>query len=485
MLFNKGINNVTNKTKKLFNTAYNMAKRANNKTNSDDKLISICRKSVLYALALGVVTVLTYGTFSCADLRFGSEAIVNGQTVAFVNDVDEFEETLYHATQFANAISDQHLEFKVTYMPRVIHAKKITPRDEILQNIYSQCNGMVPGYALYVEGELVAAAPNKEVADDALNQLKTQYIDGTIENLTVSFDKEVDVKEEYVPAQMIMSADSIAAVLTGDMSHYGYYKVKKGDKLQKIANKLGLSEGSLQAFADRDLYTGMILPYQHKETILQVKAEYTQTASISIPYETKRISNSNLKKGLSRVETKGADGEKLVTFKTVLINGVETKKEVVNEKVITAAKDEVIQIGGGKANGKTILASAEGSTGYFLWPNRGKISSRFGIRSRDNHKGIDIAAPVGSAVYASDGGVVTFAGWNDGGYGYMVILDHGNGYVTYYAHCNKVLINEGDTVSQGQVIAEVGNTGISTGPHLHFEVRHNGTPVNPLNYMDE
>ena len=494
MLFNKEIKNTisytTNKAKKAIDRLIDKknAKKDNEESFSfnNSSFATYLRKGLVCSLAAAVVTVLGFGTFSSANLCFGSEVIVNGQSVALVDDENEFEETLSYAKQFVSAVSDQVAEFDVTYVPRVMQEASVTPEEEILQKLYSQCSGMVQGCALYVEGELVAAAPDTDVANVALDSLKNRYQDDNIKDLKVSFDKEVELKEEYVPAQMIMSADSIAAVLTGDMSHYGYYTVTAADTVSTIAAKLNVSESSLASLNGEALYAGKVISYQHKDTILKVMAEYTQTESAVIPYETERVSSSDLKKGNSRVKTRGSDGEKLVTTKIVMLNGEEVRRAVVEEQVVTPAKNEVILIGSSlAASGKTIVASAKGSTGYFVWPNRGTISSRFGLRSRDNHKGIDISSPTGSDIYAADGGTVTFAGWNDGGYGYMVIIDHGNGYVTYYAHCNEVLVNEGDRVSQGDLIAYVGSTGLSTGPHLHFEVRLNGTPVNPLNYMDE
>lgn len=443
------------------------------------------RKGVVLTMAAGVVTVLGFGTFGSSNLCFGSEAIVNGHSIALINDVDVFEDTVSEAEEFVNAATDQEVEFTVTYFPRIMPKSDVTSQDEILQSLFSQCSGMVEGCALYIDSDLAAAAADKETAEQALQLLKNQYDDGSIENLSVSFDKNVELVEEYVPVQMIMSADSIAAVLTGDRTHYGYYTVAKGDTLAKIAEKLNVSESSLAYLDDGSLYEGKVISYQHQDTLLKVKAEYTQTASVTIPYETERISDSSLKKGVATTKTKGSDGEKLVTTKYVMLNGQQTSKQVVKEEIVTPVQNEIIQIGCGEADGKVIVASAEGSTGYFMWPNRGQISSGFGIRARDNHKGIDISSPSGSDIYASDGGKVTFAGWNDGGYGYLVIIDHGNGYVTYYAHCSQVLVNAGDMVEQGDVIALVGSTGISTGPHLHFEVRLNGTPINPLNYLDE
>lgn len=110
------------------------------------------------------------------------------------------------------------------------------------------------------------------------------------------------------------------------------------------------------------------------------------------------------------------------------------------------------------------------------------ITSRFGYRSRGNHTGLDVAAARGTNIYAAAGGVVTYSGWK-GSYGYCVIISHGNGVETYYAHCDTLYVDAGDYVSQGSLIAAVGSTGNSTGPHLHLEVRLDGSPQNPQNYV--
>ena len=113
------------------------------------------------------------------------------------------------------------------------------------------------------------------------------------------------------------------------------------------------------------------------------------------------------------------------------------------------------------------------------------ISSRFGDRSgvrRSTHTGTDIAAPMGTAVTAAAEGTVASAGWN-GSYGNCIIINHVNGVQTWYAHLSKINVSVGQQVNTSTVIGNVGSTGNSTGPHLHLEVRINGTPVNPQNYL--
>ena len=133
-----------------------------------------------------------------------------------------------------------------------------------------------------------------------------------------------------------------------------------------------------------------------------------------------------------------------------------------------------------------------GSLGYSgnsampsMWPTSGDVSSPYGLRwnGSDFHPGIDIANDYGTPIVATADGIVTVAGWNSGGYGNMVDIDHGNGYATRYAHAEQVVVSPGQSVHKGQVIAYMGSTGYSTGPHVHYEIRVNGQAINPVGYL--
>ncbi len=135
-----------------------------------------------------------------------------------------------------------------------------------------------------------------------------------------------------------------------------------------------------------------------------------------------------------------------------------------------------------KGTGKTL------GTGHMIWPVRGRLSSGFGwryhpvLRKKKYHNGQDIAVSSGTPVLAADSGVVLVSGWK-GGYGNFVAIDHGNGISTCYGHNSRLLVQVGNKILKGQTVAISGNTGLSTGPHLHFEVRRNGTPINPIPYL--
>lgn len=120
-----------------------------------------------------------------------------------------------------------------------------------------------------------------------------------------------------------------------------------------------------------------------------------------------------------------------------------------------------------------------------IWPTTGEVTSPYGLRwgGTDFHPGIDIANDMGTPIVATADGVVDYAGWNSGGYGNMVDIDHGNGIMTRYGHASQVVVSAGQHVKRGQLIAYMGSTGFSTGPHVHYEVHVNGNRVNPISYL--
>ncbi|MEH2267661.1 MAG: peptidoglycan DD-metalloendopeptidase family protein [Nostoc sp.] len=162
------------------------------------------------------------------------------------------------------------------------------------------------------------------------------------------------------------------------------------------------------------------------------------------------------------------------------------ERESKNLEVLIQQKVAEAEEAQGKTNSRTSIIIR--GTGVMTYPSDAPTSSPFGWRMhpilgyRRFHAGLDFAASYGSKIRAADSGTVIFAGWY-GGYGRAVIIDHGKGITTLYGHTSELYVTEGQTVERGQAIGAVGSTGFSTGPHLHFEVRRNGTPVDPTNYL--
>jgi murein DD-endopeptidase MepM/ murein hydrolase activator NlpD len=161
--------------------------------------------------------------------------------------------------------------------------------------------------------------------------------------------------------------------------------------------------------------------------------------------------------------------------------GSENYDPLVQSKIGQSVAPELPPLG----SGSEYLPGAPGApmAGY-TWPTKGVLTSGFGWRWGRMHKGIDIAGPVGTPIVAAASGVVTYAGWNSGGYGYLVEIQHPDGSMTLYGHNNRILVQVGQQVAQGQQVSEMGSTGYSTGPHLHFEVHPSGKgAVNPIAFL--
>ena len=197
------------------------------------------------------------------------------------------------------------------------------------------------------------------------------------------------------------------------------------------------------------------------------RAEPELTFTRPIPAPVEEQEDPTLLPGETRVLQTGSDGLETVTKK---LGG----DAVIASVTVAEPVSKLIAVGTGSGQ--------EAAAGRFQWPCRGEVTSPFGARNifgaEDFHRGTDIAAPLGTEIRAAAAGTVCLAG-EQGSYGNLVQVDHGNGYVTYYAHCSTLLVSEGDWVDQGQTVALVGVTGRSTGPHCHFEIRWQGEPFDP------
>ncbi len=212
--------------------------------------------------------------------------------------------------------------------------------------------------------------------------------------------------------------------------------------------------------------------HQEHETILQTKADL-ETARSDIE---KLFVEAKAKK--DELDEKHAA---LAEMEDKLKYDKETSEKAYNE--IMAASEQITQMLQSGAS-----SSAVAGTGQMIWPISGPVTSEFGWRTHPiygnarYHSGIDIGGDYGMSIHAADSGTVSYAGWISG-YGNTVIIDHGNGISTLYGHNQSLAVSVGQSVSQGETIAQCGSTGNSTGPHCHFEVRVNGEPTSPYNYL--
>lgn len=203
---------------------------------------------------------------------------------------------------------------------------------------------------------------------------------------------------------------------------------------------------------------------------LSVIVKEKQTYSVPYGKETEYVYNETLYNTEQRVLVEGSEGEKERVAQVTYRNGEEISREIISETVMVEAVARVIEVG-------TAIPPS-----YVKPISGGALSSTFGLRWGTLHKGVDWACPIGTSVKASCAGTITQAGWMNG-YGYCVTMEHSDGKSTRYAHLSKILVTEGQKVTQNEEIALSGNTGNSTGPHVHFEIIIDGVQVNPFEYL--
>ena len=356
--------------------------------------------------------------------------------------------------------------------------------DDEFEETLSDTLGVVDyAYVLYVDGEKVVATTRSGALEDLLEQLKLGY--ETADTVNAYFAEEVDIRQEYVESSYVMNLGYIAEILNETKEGEVTYTVKKGDSYYSIADEYGLSVDALMklnpGYDPKILRVGDVLTISNAVPYLTVVNVERQRYVQDVPYPVEYTDDASMYQGEYKVTSPGVYGKADITANVTYINGTETERQIVASATLSQPVTEY-QIRGTKERPSWF------PTGSFGWPCSGVITSYFGARNTGirgastYHEAIDIANSYGTPIYASDGGTVIYAGWM-GGYGYLVKIDHGNGYVTYYGHNSSLLVSVGEHVHKGQQVARMGSTGVSSGNHCDFRIQLNGTFLNPLNYL--
>ena len=355
---------------------------------------------------------------------------------------------------------------------------------EIYETELSDCIGLVTkAYCLYVNGDRIGTTPYEGALDELLVQLQKAASDE--DTISCKFKEDVEIRQEYVPTSEIMNLGYIAELLYSTKTAEVTYEVKKGDTWSQIAARNDMTSSELLAlnpgYNINKLQIGEVLTLSASVPYLTMTVEKQERYLEDVSYDIEYTDSANLYQGDYKVTSKGEYGKADVMAKATYVNGEETERTILSSVTLKEPVTEY-RLRGTKARPTWL------PTGSFRWPTSGRITSYFGGRKSPggigstNHKGIDIAVPRGTPIYAADGGTVTYAGWMSG-YGYLVEINHGNGYVTRYGHNSSLTVSVGQHVYKGQQVARAGSTGNSTGNHCHFEVRYNGVAKNPLNYL--
>lgn len=366
-----------------------------------------------------------------------------------------------------------------------VHAedKELTANNVIEKGIKSNLTFSVAAFALKVDGKDLVYLKSEDEAKQVLDRIKQPYIDSMKADNSkvdeVKIVEDVKIEKKEVPVSKVEDFEKALATLQKGTDEVKTHVVENGENYWTISRKYNLSVEDLQK-ANPGKNSELVHPGD--EISLIVPKPYLTVATYEekiyqekIDFETEYEYSSSMYEDQEKVKRKGVPGEYEVVAKVEKHNGIEIAKQIIKETLVSQPVAQIMIKG-------TKQAPPKEGTGSFIMPTRGTLTSRFGKRWGKMHEGIDLGARIGTAIKAADGGTVKFAGYN-GNYGYMVEIDHGGGFTTRYAHCSKLYVKKGDKVYKDQTIALVGNTGNSTGPHLHFEVRKHGVAQNPYNYI--
>ena len=438
------------------------------------------------AMFLGLGCTLAVVIALCSVYTVGTTVTYDGEVIGAVESQSTAEAArsrLEHITTRTLGETFTIDDSLIQYSSSLLRRQDVVDEDTFEEDLSEEIGLVTPAYCLYVDGERIGATPYEGALEELMEQMKAAVTNA--DTVSCSFAEEVEIKEEYVSTDEIMNLGYLAEILYSTKTAEVTYEVKKGDTWSEIAEDHGLTSKELLAlnpgYDTNKLQIGEVLTLSASVPYLTMTVVQRERYVDEVMYDIEYTDTANLYKGDYKITSAGQYGAADVVATVTYVNGEETERTVLSSVTLREPVTEQRLRG-------TKERPTWHPTGTFRWPVSGRITSYFGGRKSPggigstNHKGIDIAAPRGTPVYAADGGTVTYAGWMSG-YGYLVRIDHGNGYVTYYGHNSSLTASVGQHVYKGQQIARVGSTGNSTGNHCHFEVRYNGVAKNPLNYL--
>ena len=429
----------------------------------------------------------------------------NGELIGEIADPARVDELLEQRLQEAREANPEiHMELdsgEISYIRD--KAYKADPdTDSALLALGSRLNTHAIGYEVNVNGKLIGIAKDERTAHKVLQQVRDRYAIESIqpkglqvmalshnqsavdasaderEVTSVEILEEVGTGRIQVEPERVTSEDELYRRLAEGVEKPISYTVQQGDCIGCIASKFGISSQVIyqnNPWIEGDtIDVGEVvdLTVERPAITVQTVEQVKETIEMEAPIEVRE--HPELMAGTSKVVRPGQPGKKQVTFKLIKQNGYLMHEELVEEQVLVAPLSEVVLKG-------TKVITGEGS-GTFAWPvQNARMTSSFGPRWGRNHNGIDLVG--NKSILSADHGVVEFVGTRNG-YGKTIIVDHKNGYKTLYAHLDAYSVQQGDIVEKGDKLGDMGNTGRSTGTHLHFEIRKNDTPQNPSKYLN-
>lgn len=448
------------------------------------------------AAAFFLMTTIQHWT----NVNYALSLEYKGQQLGYIADESIFDSALNMAVNRVintddtfHVVTTPKLTLEVVPQPRVLTEAELC--DKIL---FSSSDSIAQVSGLYVDEQFMGAVPSRLELDDLLQSMLDSHRTGAA-NEQVSFVQSVDIVDGLYPLSSVISVEEMREKLTRTTVVAKYYTVVSGDSPSRIARLHNMSLDELRRMnpdLESLMYPDKQVMVQKPQSFLSVKVTRTITYDENIPFTVIQQEDNSRYTGSKQVKTKGVPGVKKVTAQVTLIDGTETERVILSEQVTKQPVNEVVLVGTKKRpaaprSEDSVPASAiihgDGiATGRFCYPVPA-VTNIYRGYSR-GHRALDFSSgkvPIrNQPIVAVDGGtVVEVCNYTKNSYGKYIVIDHGGGLQTLYAHCSSVNVVKGQKVTKGQMIGRVGSTGRSTGPHLHFELRKNGVQVNPVPYF--
>ncbi|MDO4566766.1 MAG: peptidoglycan DD-metalloendopeptidase family protein [Oscillospiraceae bacterium] len=441
--------------------------------------------NVLLPLASLALCVLVIS--SMLSLNYALQVNYRGQTVGYVDN-----ETIYDNArkiiQNRMVASDNSASWgeDATLSVTVVPEGNVSTQDEMAVALLAVSGEEIAqATGLYVGGTFIGATTAGELLSDELDALLAPHQSEAVvlgSEAIVKFAREVELVSGVYPAESILPYEDLLAVVKSDEADDIYYIAKGGELAAEVAALNGISYDRLVELngpVDETLEEGKILLVAQNEPLFRVKTVIQEIRYETVAFETLAITNPLFEVGYLWTKTEGENGERTIVVELEYSDGeLVSETEISNTITKEPVNKEIIR-GSLSSDGSSQISVA---TGELVWPTATGYRVSRGFTS-GNHHGVDIAANIGTAIYAADNGVVMVSQWTDTGYGYYIIIDHQNGMQTLYGHCSELYVSVGDSVNKGEVIAGMGSTGNSTGSHLHFEVIVDGSKVDPYLFL--
>lgn len=440
------------------------------------------RRNIFFMLVFSLLAIFTIKTITD---RATFAVMVDGVVVGVTDDKETCSSILASLceSEAMQVGAEVALANEVTFGPNHDRSQRLLTLEEMAGVFREKVTFLAKGHVITVNGQEIVALASEEEARGVVSDLRAVYIDAIMsrENATVEdvfIREEVGIREKEVSADKFRTREEAVLILSRGTDKTLKYTVRRGDSLWAIAEANHLTVADLLRANPEVGNGGLIREGQDLNLVVPdpyvtVASTATETYTVAIPYAVEVSYNADMWPWHETVTQSGRSGQKQVTQEVTRENGKEVSRLTLSERILSYPVTRKIVRGSRQVPPM--------GSGQMAWPCQGSISSYYGWRWGTFHQGIDIAANRSAPIIAADSGMVSCAGWN-GGYGYLVKIDHGGGKETWYGHQNKIAVKVGQTVSKGDLIGYVGSTGNSTGPHLHFEVHEGGKTKNPLSY---